>query len=35
MKINSKVKNIDEFKFDDFNLTNYDPDPHIKASVAI
>tara|TARA_B100001057_G_scaffold501192_1_gene621784 strand:- start:11757 stop:12551 length:795 start_codon:yes stop_codon:yes gene_type:complete len=35
MKINSKIKNIDEFKFDDFNLINYDPDPHIKASVAI
>ena len=35
MKINSKIKNIDEFKFDDFNLINYNPDPHIKASVAI
>ncbi len=35
MKINPKIKNIDDFSFEDFNLTNYNPDPHIKASVAI
>jgi len=35
MKINPKIKNIDEFSFEDFNLINYNPDPHIKASVAI
>ncbi len=35
MKINPKIKNIDDFSFEDFNLINYNPDPHIKASVAI
>ena len=35
MKINRKIKNIDDFSFDDFDLINYNPDPHIKASVAI
>lgn len=35
MKINPKVKNIFEFKFEDFSLENYDPHPHIKALVAI
>ena len=35
MKINPEVKNIFDFKFDDFTLENYDPHPHIKASVAI
>ena len=35
MKVNSKVKNINEFKYKDFELINYDPHPHIKASVSI
>ena len=35
MTINPKIKNIDEFSFEDFNLINYNPDAHIKASVAI
>ena len=35
MKINPKIKNIDDFKFEDFELVNYNPDPHIKATVAI
>jgi thymidylate synthase len=35
MKINPEVKNIFEFKFEDFELTGYDPHPHIKAPVAI
>ncbi len=35
MKINPDIKDIFEFKFDDFELTNYDPHPHIKAPVAI
>jgi thymidylate synthase len=35
MKINPAVKNIFEFRFEDFELQNYDPHPHIKASVAI
>ncbi len=35
MKINPEVKDIFEFKFEDFTLENYDPHPHIKGIVAI
>ena len=35
MKINPAVKNIFEFKLEDFELTNYDPHPHIKGAVAV
>lgn len=35
MKINPSVKNIFEFKYEDFTLEGYDPHPHIKAAVAI
>tara|TARA_B110000046_G_scaffold15690_1_gene15030 strand:- start:42486 stop:43280 length:795 start_codon:yes stop_codon:yes gene_type:complete len=35
MKINPEVKNIFEFKFEDFALENYEPHPHIKAAVAV
>ncbi|MBL7472424.1 thymidylate synthase [Robertkochia sediminum] len=35
MKINPEVKSIFDFKFEDFTLENYDPHPHIKASVAV
>ena len=35
MKINPSVKNINNFKFEDFELENYDPHPHIKAAVSI
>ncbi|MDL2308004.1 thymidylate synthase [Bacteroidales bacterium OttesenSCG-928-C03] len=35
MKINPEVKSIFEFKFEDFALENYNPDPHIKAVVAV
>ncbi|MDP2693730.1 MAG: thymidylate synthase [Gallionella sp.] len=35
MRINSGVRNIFEFKFEDFTLEGYDPHPAIKAPVAI
>ncbi len=35
MKINPEVKDIFEFKYEDFELLNYDPHPHIKGEVAV
>lgn len=35
MKINPAVKNIFDFKIEDFELLDYQPHPHIKAPVAI
>ncbi|MES2427190.1 MAG: thymidylate synthase [Bacteroidota bacterium] len=35
MKINPAVKDIFNFKFEDFELENYDPWPHIKGAVAV
>ena len=35
VKINSEVKDIFSFQFEDFELIDYDPHPHIKAKVAV
>ena len=35
MKINPKIKNIFDFKIEDFDLEGYDPHPHIKGKVAV
>ena len=35
MKINPNVNDLFEFKYEDFELINYNPHPHIKAVVAI
>lgn len=35
MKINPKIKHIDDFTFEDFELIGYDPHPTIKAPVAV
>ena len=35
MKINPEVKDIFDFKFEDFELVGYDPHPHIKGAVAV
>ena len=35
LEINPDVKSIFDFKFEDFNLTGYDPHPHIKGEVAV
>ncbi|MFL9843055.1 thymidylate synthase [Flavobacterium rhizosphaerae] len=35
MILNPEVKNIFDFNFDDFTLTDYDPHPHIKGVVAV
>jgi thymidylate synthase len=35
MLINPDVKDIFAFKYEDFELTDYDPWPHIKATVSV
>jgi thymidylate synthase len=35
MIINPNVKDLFDFKYEDFELVNYDPHPHIKAAVAV
>lgn len=35
MILNPEIKNIFDFKFEDFTLVNYDPHPHIKGIVAV
>ena len=35
MKINPDIKNIFDFKFEDFELVGYQSHPHIKGEVAV
>ncbi|HEY2648304.1 MAG TPA: thymidylate synthase [Puia sp.] len=35
MKLNPDVKNLFDFRFEDFSLENYQPHPSIKAQVAV
>jgi thymidylate synthase len=35
MKINPDVKSLFDFKFEDFELEDYYPWPHIKADVSV
>ncbi|MBD5210819.1 MAG: thymidylate synthase [Bacteroidales bacterium] len=35
MIINPEVKSIFDFKYEDFELVDYDPHPHIKAEVSV
>lgn len=35
MVINPEVKNIFDFKYEDFTLEGYDPHPHIKGAVSV
>ena len=35
MRMNPDISNLFDFKYEDFELLNYDPHPHIKAAVAI
>ena len=35
MKINPDVKDIFDFKYEDFELVNYNPHPHIAGKVAV
>jgi len=33
--INPKIKNIDDFEYEDFILENYNPKPHIKGAISV
>jgi thymidylate synthase len=35
LKLNPTIKNIRDFKFEDFELIGYNPHPSIKASIAV
>jgi len=35
MEINPDVKDIFEFQYEDFNLSGYDPHPHIKGAISV
>jgi thymidylate synthase len=35
MQLSPAVKNIHDFRFEDFTLTDYDPHPAIKAPIAV
>lgn len=35
MKINSAISDIEDFRFEDFELAGYDPHPHIRAKVSV
>jgi len=35
MKLNPEVKDIFKFRFEDFELLNYDPHPHIKGEISV
>ncbi len=35
LKINPEVNKLEDFVYEDFQLENYDPHPHIKAAVSV
>ena len=35
MRLNPDVRSIFDFTYPDFELTGYDPHPHIKAPIAV
>ena len=35
MELNPAVADLFDFRYEDFTLNNYDPQPHIKAPVAV
>jgi len=35
MTLNPEIGSVFDFRFDDFELTGYDPHPHIKAPIAV
>jgi len=35
VSLNPEIKNIFDFKFEDFTVANYDPHPHIKGAISV
>lgn len=35
LKLNPQIRSIFDFRFEDFEISNYDPHPHIKGLVAV
>jgi thymidylate synthase len=35
MKLNPVIKNLQDFRYEDFELIGYDPHPAIKAPIAV
>jgi thymidylate synthase len=35
MRIHPDIGSIFDFRYEDFQLTGYDPHPHIRAEVAV
>ena len=35
IKVNPEIRNIFNFKYDDFSLENYNPHPHIKGEISV
>jgi thymidylate synthase len=35
MKLNPAIKSIFDFTYEDFELVNYEPHPHIKGEVSV
>ena len=35
LRLAAQIRDIDAFRFEDFELVGYDPHPHIKAPVAV
>jgi len=35
MKINPDIKDIFAFRFEDFELSDYNPHPHIKGEISV
>lgn len=35
LKLNPDINNINDFRFEDFVLTGYDPHPHIKGAISV
>ncbi len=35
LRLNPNIKNIDDFKFDDFTIEGYNPDKTVKMEMAV